>query len=149
MRIYYQGQREVVDRMTDLPFPLRQTGVLRGDGRGYRILILEGLGSLAPNSCGRSAVYVIARDRVHRAVCNVRLRLERIVTISIGVASATAVGDDATGRTMIERADEALYDAKRAGRDRVGVGTESSRSCNLRDAAARVHAALARAGARG
>jgi diguanylate cyclase (GGDEF)-like protein len=43
------------------------------------------------------------------------------LTISIGVASTAAIGNDVTGRTMIERADEALYDAKRAGRDRVRV----------------------------
>ena len=39
------------------------------------------------------------------------------LTISIGVASTSAIGNDSTGRTMIERADEALYDAKRSGRD--------------------------------
>jgi diguanylate cyclase (GGDEF)-like protein len=39
------------------------------------------------------------------------------LTISIGVASTSAIGNDPTGRTMIERADEALYEAKRSGRD--------------------------------
>ncbi|MGH7620675.1 MAG: diguanylate cyclase [Gemmatimonadaceae bacterium] len=43
------------------------------------------------------------------------------LTISIGVASTSAIGNDSTGRTMIERSDEALYDAKRDGRDRAKV----------------------------
>jgi PleD family two-component response regulator len=43
------------------------------------------------------------------------------LTISIGVVPTSAVADDSTGRTMIERADEAIYDAKRAGRDRVRI----------------------------
>jgi PleD family two-component response regulator len=43
------------------------------------------------------------------------------LTISIGVASTSAIGNDSTGRTMVERADEALYDAKRSGRDRAKI----------------------------
>jgi diguanylate cyclase (GGDEF)-like protein len=39
------------------------------------------------------------------------------LTISIGVASTSAIGNDPTGRMMIERADAALDDAKRGGRD--------------------------------
>ena len=42
-------------------------------------------------------------------------------TISVGIVSTSAIGNDMSGRTMIERADEALYAAKNAGRDRVNV----------------------------
>ena len=44
-------------------------------------------------------------------------KLKLPVTVSIGVASSEAMVDD-TG-TMLRRADEALYDAKRSGRNRV------------------------------
>jgi diguanylate cyclase (GGDEF)-like protein len=43
------------------------------------------------------------------------------LTISVGVVSSTAVGGDAVGTNLKEHADEALYTAKRAGRDRVSV----------------------------
>jgi diguanylate cyclase (GGDEF)-like protein len=39
------------------------------------------------------------------------------LTLSIGVSSAT--GEDATYEALFAQADEALYGAKRAGRDRV------------------------------
>ena len=45
------------------------------------------------------------------------------VTVSVGVASATAIGNDPSGRTMISRADDALYEAKRGGRDGVRAWT--------------------------
>jgi len=43
------------------------------------------------------------------------------LTISVGVVSSTAIGGDAVGTNLKEHADEALYTAKRAGRDRVSV----------------------------
>ena len=78
------------------------------------------------------------------------------LTINIGGCVDERRRGRGTGRTMIERAHEALTRRSRGAlrrearrRDRVRSGTESSRSCSLRYAAARVHAALARAGARG
>jgi diguanylate cyclase (GGDEF)-like protein len=47
------------------------------------------------------------------------------LTISVGVVSSTAIGGDAVGTNLKEHADEALYTAKRAGRDRVSVWDES------------------------
>lgn len=62
----------------------------------------------------RAAVRLCDSVRTHPFLVNgKRMHL----TISIGVASTSAIGNDPTGRTMIERADEALYDAKRSGRD--------------------------------
>jgi diguanylate cyclase (GGDEF)-like protein len=43
------------------------------------------------------------------------------LTISVGIVSSTAIGGDAVGTNLKEHADEALYTAKRAGRDRVSV----------------------------
>jgi len=47
------------------------------------------------------------------------------LTISVGIVSSTAIGGDAVGTNLKEHADEALYTAKRAGRDRVSVWDES------------------------
>jgi diguanylate cyclase (GGDEF)-like protein len=66
----------------------------------------------------RAAVRLCDTVRTHPFLVNgKRMHL----TISIGVASTSAIGNDTTGRTMIERADEALYDAKRSGRDRAKI----------------------------
>jgi diguanylate cyclase (GGDEF)-like protein len=62
----------------------------------------------------RAAIRLCDTVRTHPFLVNgKRMHL----TISIGVASTSAIGNDSTGRTMIERADEALYEAKRGGRD--------------------------------
>jgi diguanylate cyclase (GGDEF)-like protein len=45
------------------------------------------------------------------------------LTVSVGVVSTSAIGNDSSGATMMERADEALYSAKHGGRDRVSVWT--------------------------
>jgi diguanylate cyclase (GGDEF)-like protein len=61
-------------------------------------------------------------ERIRLAVAELPLepmRIEEPVTVSVGVAVA---GEDETDmRTIIERADRALYAAKRAGRDRIEV----------------------------
>ena len=62
----------------------------------------------------RAALRLCESVRTHPFLVNgKRMNL----TISIGVASTSAIGNDPTGRVMIERADEALYEAKRGGRD--------------------------------
>ncbi len=64
----------------------------------------------------------LAAERLRRSICaspfiipGLAQQLE--VTISIGVASTEGVDD--TPETLLKRADEALYEAKRAGRNRV------------------------------
>jgi diguanylate cyclase (GGDEF)-like protein len=66
----------------------------------------------------RAALRLCDTVRTHPFLVNGR-RMH--LTVSIGVASTSAIGNDATGRAMIERADEALYEAKRSGRDRAKV----------------------------
>ncbi|MDK1333202.1 diguanylate cyclase, partial [Cronobacter sakazakii] len=46
---------------------------------------------------------------------------EKVLTISAGTATMT--GDDASGETLKNQADEALYQAKRAGRNCVAGAT--------------------------
>jgi two-component system cell cycle response regulator len=66
-------------------------------------------------------VACLAAERLRRHICAAPFQTPRLsspldVTISVGVASAEA-GDDAD--TLLKRADEALYEAKHAGRNRV------------------------------
>jgi diguanylate cyclase (GGDEF)-like protein len=61
-------------------------------------------------------------ERIRRAVSSMppdRLGVALPVTVSVGVAVATA-GEEVG--SVIDRADRALYRAKRAGRDRVEIG---------------------------
>jgi diguanylate cyclase len=70
----------------------------------------------------QSAMRICETVRTHAFMVNgKRLHL----TISVGVVSSTAVGGDAVGTNLKEHADEALYTAKRAGRDRVSVWDEN------------------------
>jgi two-component system cell cycle response regulator len=67
-------------------------------------------------------VACLAAERLRRSICASPFIIPGLpqpieVTISIGVAS-TEGGDD-TPETLLKRADEALYEAKRAGRNRV------------------------------
>jgi diguanylate cyclase (GGDEF)-like protein len=69
-----------------------------------------------------SGVRICDTVRTHAFMVNgKRLHL----TISVGIVSSTAIGGDAVGTNLKEHADEALYTAKRAGRDRVSVWDES------------------------
>jgi two-component system cell cycle response regulator len=64
----------------------------------------------------------LAAERLRRSICASPFMIPGLaqaleVTISIGVASTE--GADDTPETLLKRADEALYEAKRAGRNRV------------------------------
>jgi len=74
-----------------------------------------------------SAVRVAERIRTHIA----DLRDEHpatpggIVTVSVGVASAVP-GDHDTAQDLVEQADRGLYEAKRRGRNRIGIADPST-----------------------
>ncbi len=73
---------------------------------------------LAPDSNDEGAM--ILAERVMQAFRDHRFRSlppERRITTSVGVAAAPA-RDDEVAKTLLARADEALYVAKRSGRDR-------------------------------
>jgi two-component system cell cycle response regulator len=64
-------------------------------------------------------------ERVRKAVDRLTVPWEQIqmkVTISVGVASLSECDEKATGETILHRADERLYRAKSAGRNRVIAG---------------------------
>ena len=64
---------------------------------------------------GRAGAMTIA-ERLRAAVASSKLVAEARVTVSLGVAELQA---DDTAESWLQRADAALYDAKRAGRNRV------------------------------
>jgi diguanylate cyclase (GGDEF)-like protein len=84
--------------------------VARAGGEEFLVLLsdtnLDGAHRAALRLCDlvRTHPFLVNGKRMH-------------LTISVGVAATSAIGNDPTGRIMIGRADEALYDAKRAGRD--------------------------------
>ncbi len=64
-------------------------------------------------------------ERVRKAVERLTVPWEQLqmkATISVGVASLSECDDQATGETILHRADERLYRAKSAGRNRVIAG---------------------------
>lgn len=72
----------------------------------------------------------LAAERLRRSICASSFIIPGTghsldVTVSIGVAAATEADD--TAESVIKRADEALYEAKRSGRNRV-VGKGASRA---------------------
>jgi two-component system cell cycle response regulator len=72
----------------------------------------------------------LAAERLRRSVCASPFVIPGLaqpldVTVSIGVASSEAAED--TPETLLKRADEALYEAKRAGRNRV-IGRTASQA---------------------
>ncbi len=75
---------------------------------------------IMPNTSGD--VGCLAAERLRRHICSAPFRHFRLkraadATVSIGVAASEA-GEDSP-EALLKRADEALYDAKRAGRNRV------------------------------
>jgi diguanylate cyclase (GGDEF)-like protein len=71
---------------------------------------------LMPASSKRDAEHICGRIAQH---CRVRPMAGLNITLSAGIASHPDDGQDLI--ILVDRADQALYDAKRSGRDRVGV----------------------------
>ena len=66
----------------------------------------------------------VVAERLRQEISDVKFvlnggREELSVTVSIGIASSENGPDDDTAQKLIKRADEALYDAKNGGRNRV------------------------------
>ena len=70
----------------------------------------------------------VLAERLRAAVQNLRIENvdcpERVVTISIGVACAAELTDEAAASRLVEDADRALYEAKCAGRNLVRLATD-------------------------
>jgi diguanylate cyclase (GGDEF)-like protein len=88
--------------------------VARTGGEEFSMLLPD----TEPSGAYRAAVRLCDTIRGHEfMIGSRRLRL----TVSVGVVSATGMATDAAGTHMRIRADEALYAAKRGGRDRARV----------------------------
>ncbi|HEY5594199.1 MAG TPA: diguanylate cyclase [Nitrospiria bacterium] len=74
---------------------------------------------LLPETAGNGAA--VAAERLRAAVAGraVRIGPEKAVHVTISIGIATFPEDAATGEALVEAADRALYEAKRAGRNRV------------------------------
>jgi len=88
--------------------------VARTGGEEFSMLLPD----TDPAGAYRAAVRLCDTIRAHEFMIGQR-RLH--LTVSVGVVSATGMSTDAAGTHMRVRADEALYAAKRGGRDRARV----------------------------
>jgi diguanylate cyclase (GGDEF)-like protein len=88
--------------------------VARTGGEEFTILLPD----TDPEGALHTATRMCDTVRSHQFMVNGK-RL--YLTISVGLVSMARVGSDAASANLKERADEALYAAKRAGRDRVRV----------------------------
>lgn len=88
--------------------------VARTGGEEFTILLPD----TDPEGALHTATRICDTVRSHQFMVNGK-RL--YLTISVGLVSMARVGSDAASANLKERADEALYAAKRAGRDRVRV----------------------------
>jgi diguanylate cyclase (GGDEF)-like protein len=91
--------------------------VARTGGEEFSILLPD----TDPSGAYRAAIRVCDTIRGHTFLVNGK---QVHVTISAGVVSTQGPGHDHSGSNLKERADEALYAAKRGGRDRVRVWNE-------------------------
>lgn len=91
--------------------------VARTGGEEFTILLPD----TDPVGASRAAVRVCDTVRTHSFLVNGK-RVH--VTLSVGVVSSSRGAGDQAGLNMKERADNALYAAKRGGRDRVCVWSE-------------------------
>ncbi len=91
--------------------------VARTGGEEFTILLPD----TEPSGAYRAGVRLCDRVRMHPFVLNDK-RVH--ITISVGVMSTAGHALDAEASKLKERADEALYAAKRGGRDRVRVWNE-------------------------
>ena len=88
--------------------------VARTGGEEFTILLPD----TDPEGALHTATRICDTVRSHQFMVNGK-RL--YLTISVGLVSMATVGSDAASANLKERADEALYAAKRSGRDRVRV----------------------------
>ena len=65
----------------------------------------------------RLAVAAVIGERLRTAVANARVADAGPITVSLGLTISEAPDDDVS--TLVERADEALYRAKKTGRNRL------------------------------
>jgi diguanylate cyclase (GGDEF)-like protein len=91
--------------------------VARTGGEEFTILLPD----TDPSGAYRAGVRLCDSVRAHPFMVNGK-RLQ--LTISVGVVSSAVLGHDVVAVNLKERADEALYAAKRSGRDRVRVWNE-------------------------
>jgi diguanylate cyclase len=92
--------------------------VARTGGEEFSLLLPD----TDPSGAYRAAVRLCESVRAHDFLVNDR-RVH--VTISVGVVSIGAGVHDSASANLKERADEALYAAKRGGRDRVRVWNDA------------------------
>jgi len=76
---------------------------------------------LLPETNATQSLDVAERLRVAVAATEIPIEDGKVVRMTISTGIATANEDDITVDTLLERADKALYEAKRSGRDKVCV----------------------------
>jgi diguanylate cyclase (GGDEF)-like protein/PAS domain S-box-containing protein len=96
--------------------PLRPSEVAARFGGEEFAILLPGT-----DSDGAVRLAETLRAALHRRTLPHRASSKSIVTVSVGVANMSEASTFATSAELVEAADRALYDAKRQGRDRVGV----------------------------
>jgi len=82
---------------------------------------------MLPETDGAQALQVAERLRQGVAATAIPIEGGEVVRITVSTGVTTSCGDDSTVETLLARADQALYEAKRTGRDKVCVaGAHSS-----------------------